>query len=802
MRRVKVIQAPKSNSGLGNKIATQFNRNMRLPLGNASELFTSPSVEVKNTVEPTTWDNANVEAERGETVVTNFMKDGIPEHYTIGGKPHHAGGTPLNLPPNSFVFSKDRKLKVKDKEIVSLFGKSKGGKTGYTPADLAKQYKINDYRKVLADPDTSELERKTAERMISNYNLKLGALAMVQESLKGFPDGIPAIAMGYVEKTGLDPASLVQVPKQQAPAQAEMSVQGQPMRLGGQPKYMAQGGVSQKRRVVVKFQPGGETNVATTSGTPTKTQNVPKDAVKWDETAEGYNESQIKPGDYIKKADGKWYKADGYTTKNYGYEDDRLGDLQAAYGHLQQTITGNPELQDAIYTNYQKHIQAGELSAEEKKRLLSVPKEEVINKFLAGQKQVYAINANGVLYEKDENGAIKRDANGSPIMKSEKDLKGWETGDSRVYNETMKGLNFGADEIFSGEDTAIFQAAYRGLEDASRDERFTETLANFNITPVGLKDSHGLHTYDDKPISPVDKFFGNTTAGQAVLPKELDKDLSTSEVDWVEGDEAPTIPKLGDPPPPKDAPWWLQDIIKTAGAAGDMMRIKKHTPWQASPGVYVPQPTFFDPTRQLAANAEQVNIGTQGAGVFAGPQAFNSRFSQIQGQGAQNAANILGQIENQNVQVANQFEGNKAQILNQASLNKANLATQLYDKNVIANQQFDNSKAQARQMLRQSYLDAITNRAQTQALNELYPQYQVDPRTGGFMNFTKGRDLDASQANNTSFSNTARSIMDENPGMEWRDAIALAKGDMGMPDNSPVGVDPAYFANYANMMPQ
>jgi hypothetical protein len=720
----------------------------------------------------------------------------------IGGKPHSQGGTPLNLPSSSFVFSKDKKLRIKDGDIVSRFGKPDTGKQSYTPADLAKQYKINDYRKVLANPNSTDLERSTAERMITNYNLKLGSLALIQESLKGFPDGIPAISMGYIEKAGIDPAALVQVPGSQP-------VQQTGMRYGGQLQYMKQGGSvkkyksggENKRRVLISFEPGGNVQVPSTTGTPTKTQNVPKDVVKWDETAEGYDPTQIQPGDYIKKADGKWYRVDGYTTKNYGYEDSRLGELQPAYGHLQQTITSNPELQEAIYANYQKHIQNGQLSDDEKERLLNIPKDQVIDKFLQGQKQVYAINANGILYQRNEDGSIKRDANGQPVMKSESELREWETGDSGVYKENIKNLGFGEDEIFSGEDTAIFQAAYRGLEDASRDERFASTLENFNITPVGLKDSHGLHTYDDKPISPVDKFFGNTTAGQAVLPKELDQDLSTSEVEWTE-EPAPTeTPTLGEPPVTPDAPWWLQDIIKTSGAAGDMMRIKKHSPWQATPGVYTPDPTFFDPTRALASNAELANIGTQGAGVFSGPQAFNARQSRIQGQAAQNAANILGQYENQNVNVANQFEQNKAQILNQASLNKANLATQLYDKNVIANQQFDNSKAQARQMLRQSYIDAITNRAQTQTLNQLYPQYAVDPRTGGFMHFTKGRDIKPIDSNNTGLMDTFQQYKRMNPGVTDEVLYKMAAADMGVSDNTPVGVDPAFFANYAGMMP-
>ena len=39
----------------------------------------------------------------------------------------------------------------------------------------------------------------------------------------------------------------------------------------------------------------------------------------------------------------------------------------------------------------------------------------------------------------------------------------------------------------------------------------------------------------------------------------------------------------------------------------------------------------------------------------------------------------------------------------------------------------------ARQNLRQSYIDAVTNRANTFNLNQMNPQFAVDPNTGGKM---------------------------------------------------------------------
>ena len=196
--------------------------------------------------------------------------------------------------------------------------------------------------------------------------------------------------------------------------------------------------------------------------------------------------------------------------------------------------------------------------------------------------------------------------------------------------------------------------------------------------------------------------------------------------------ENPIVPQLRGK---EKAPWWLQDIIQTAGAAGDLARIKRYPPWQATPQFRLPDATFYDPTRELAANAEQANMAYQAQTAFTNPQQLAAASSVTQGQAAKNAADVMGRYNNLNVGLANQLSQERTNIMNTASQNKANLDTQLWDKYTIMNQQFDNSKAQARQNLRNSYISAISNRANTANLNSLYPQYAVDPSTGGFAYF-------------------------------------------------------------------
>lgn len=316
---------------------------------------------------------------------------------------------------------------------------------------------------------------------------------------------------------------------------------------------------------------------------------------------------------------------------------------------------------------------------------------------------------------------------------------------TKVQYEQLERLHkaaLAADPTASGKETeeaGLFQQKFHEY----LPEVATKIIAT-DQEPTRLAKKMGWTKYDlrgnvDKRYGRRTKQYFDTLEQFKPKEKELEKELpelTTKEKEKIPEEEQ-TIKRynpqavLGN----KRAPWWLQDIVKTTGDANDLMRIKKYMPWQAKPAVHLPDATFYDPTRELAANAEQANIQTQGMAAFTGPQALSARSSAIQGQGAKNAADILARYNNLNVGIANQLSAQRSDIMNTAEQNQANMDTQLWDKYTIANQQFDNSKNQARQHLRQSYIDAITNRAKTQALNTMYSNYQTDPSRGGTLAF-------------------------------------------------------------------
>lgn len=249
MKRKCRVRLPKAAAGMNFSMPTAAHPAYKGSVL-APGVYTYPSdaagkedTKINRTLKPVDREYANLEAEKGETVVTNLSGGGIPEFYNIGGKRHYDGGTPLNLPQDSFIFSRDRAMKIKDPEILAQFGKTvTKKKKWYLPAEISKAFSNEKPQQILLDPHSTKLERDTAELMIQNNNYKLGGLALVQESMKGFPDGIPGIAMPYLQANGIDPKEFLQTPGQEQEDQDE-AYEGEDMARYGKslPRHQTNG---------------------------------------------------------------------------------------------------------------------------------------------------------------------------------------------------------------------------------------------------------------------------------------------------------------------------------------------------------------------------------------------------------------------------------------------------------------------------------------------------------------------------------------------------------------------------------
>lgn len=660
MRKVLISALPKA--GFGGSFGNGNIKSLFLP-----NTKTTPNISVNHSLKPTDEENANVEAENGEQVVTHMNGDGLPENYRVGGDRHYDGGTPLNLPGNSFVFSRDKAMKIKDENILKMFGMS-NNKKGYTPADIAKKYDLNNYKEVLLNEDSDKLQRETAELMIANYNEKLGKLALVQESMKGFPDGIPAVALPYIETSNFNPEDIFTPQGDADVTDADVAKYGKNIVKEMYPARMQFGG---SKKVHIISLPKAQKGKAI------------------------YDEEFLKKLLALRKNDN-------------------------ASLALPKYLQNATDLKSAMFVpQTQKGIGKGNIFG---------------NQNWSSPEMMADFKERNAWYFKDN---AKFDPNNKTNV----------LDFQKKYNERANTLGLG-----------------NYLNEDSKFGQYTYSVPNLDI-PEGQAApvANGAGTQDVYKAGPLDV-----------------KGLGIANNDQ------------------ENAPYWLQDIIKTTGAFGDLTRIKKQMPWMAPTNTYLTDPTFYDPTRELAATEEATNMAMETVGNFSGPQNLNARLSEIEGQSLKNVADILGKYNNLNVGVANQFEMNNKQILNTASAMKSAATTDLYDKTVIANQNFANARAAARNNLRESFTNALTNRGKTQALNSMSSQYKVDPSSGGLVKFTKGKPLtgaSSQKALEDKFNELmANPQLAQNPDIAYK----MALQSMGLPDDQMLNA--AYMKNYNNVV--
>jgi hypothetical protein len=789
--KVKITKGlPQAKTGgfTGNNLNKQV-----ISFGGADMNAASRHLENTRYLKQVPRDEANLEAEKGETAFGDINGDGFPEHMLIGGKRHSEGGTPLNLPDGTFIFSDTASMKIKDPAILAKFGKKKGS---YTPAELAKPYDLNVYRKILEDPNSDKVDKKSAELMIKNINLKLGALALAQESKKGFPQGIPEVARPYMEEMGIREEDLMPQ-KIQPEAQVNEQAMQNPYENQGmgmqspEEEMMEQGqGMQNPQEEMMEVPPMAQYGMMTgdysypgqkfyrTGGALNKfapggsTYKIPENAIvikradyKTDEDyAIARNEQFAKAGDkpvYIEMPDGKYKKVTQKTKAIDPYTGDDLGktwnnsqEYASTFRDMEKSIN-SPEFSKTLaeYTkaaikNKEKYInkagKVGKLYDDFSKK--DFTEKEIKDAFIKHQKRNLALKANGIeaSYFNDANDKLYtpeqmvKQGKAKTIKDAENIIKSYKDKGITSLNDAFIKIGLPLDN------SALEQATFHGYTDALKNKaNFTpaqqKAFERWQEMEYGTSDEKGQGNVQ---ISPIDAAYTNTSAGQNSYYNPIEKEFVETDVEGepivdntVAAEETPEAPYVSNPQA------WKQDKLNLLNAGLDYFDVQKALPWAARYEPELLSPTFYDPTRELAAQSEQANIANTALAQFTGPQALSARSASIQGQGAKQAADTLSRYNNQNVGVANQFEANNAQIANEAQRFNQAQNKQLYDQNVIANQQYKNTKRALRHNLADAQNTLTTNMMQTDAMNQMYPNYAVDPRSGGRMHFTQGKDL-------------------------------------------------------------
>jgi len=164
---------------------------------------------------------ANLEAEKGETALTDLTQDGNFELYNIGGRRHQDGGTDLSLPEQSFIFSDTAKMKL-NKAQLQTFGIN--SKKKMSPAAVSKKFPLNRYYSAINGEFSDDITDRSANLMLDKNKMKLSQLAFVSESKKKFEDGVPLAAYPYLMSKDIDPMEFVQKVNKLNEEQAQMQM--------------------------------------------------------------------------------------------------------------------------------------------------------------------------------------------------------------------------------------------------------------------------------------------------------------------------------------------------------------------------------------------------------------------------------------------------------------------------------------------------------------------------------------------------------------------------------------------------
>lgn len=723
--------------------------------------------EYNQTLQPDPRSMAVLEAEKGETLVRKGTNSAIPEFFKIGGKRHSQGGTPLSgekATPDSFIYSDTKSMKIKDPAILESFGFA-AKKGGYTPAQISKKFDLNnkELREGLYS-DSDPLRKKTSVMMADNYISNLGKLALVQESQKGFPQGVPQIAVPYMDKIGLDPAQFLppspeegmtmamyggipkaQIGRQQIgtyyntemgkvlpiynfeenrsgldngprllfPTQGELIKSGVDYMTEAQKKKIALLNY-EKAKAASQVVPQPVTTpepVVTQKAKPVTQTPKPKVNVAKPSTGFTAPDGSIVEFEYGGES---LYQAGGEKGTFLAKHTDASGKEYSSYlqGDKVVLVDSNNEVVSTRPATEKDKPAIQTYDTEEEKLLKSIAPNVILPKdYVEGNQPGKVAKIPGTFGRFDKASADKN----------------WSW-----YNKPIDWTNqsqVGAAQLaYNREMTNRFIKAGYTPEEAAR---YVKTIGFDETKKSGVPNAY-------------DKKAGKYVETRVVFDVPQKPTTPGTEENREEIPPGQLIPP---PIPRRPIGFYPQDVLNTAAAVGDLASINRYYPRMAQFTAEPMEPTFYDPNRELAANAEMANIAAANLAQFTGPQAFNTRFSEVQGKGLANAANILGRYNNLNVGVANQFEQANKQLINEANFRNQLAANDFYDKTVTTNQQYDNARRAGRREAVDYVNTALENRFITDQMNSLYPNFFVDPAALKTY-YTPGRQITPQQKGN------------------------------------------------------
>jgi hypothetical protein len=664
---------------------------------------------------------ANIEAEGGETVLTDLNNDGQFGLYNITGPRHSSGGVPMFLPEQSFVFSDTEKMKMNRQELAE-FGIESRKKM--TPAKVSKKFQLNQFIGAMRDIDADPIKVRSAELMIDKNSKSLSKLAFGQEAKKNFADGVPLASYPYLVAQGLDPIEFTQKVENITREQA-----AQRMFESMSPDQQAQ--VMALRQMMEQAGQTQQPQAAYGKELP-KAQFGFNGGLSFGTTLNG-----TKPNPY-----GFGYQAPSLPTFNNDWDGDGIpNNIDAEpFGPLaEKSVADN--------TEEEKPKKKTPDNSKGKRNIAFDPATVEYYKTLG-----IDVNASGIgerAYVDKQ--PIEEGFEGAGYGDASKNVEGFVESWKGVYPESDALLtsirNWKSKE--PNPDVEKFQhwvnETYIPQEVEKIKSTITETGGTFTDDDAKTLQTKLLKDYGFNPETTGRDFdgdFGTFTSSRRPLsfkpkppiPPETPKEGCPCKDGSYSKDCCPKPGDIPDPVPGPEAKFWMQDLTKMGALA--MRDRDMFLPFQ--PAVEIPKSGYVleEPTRQLADANEQLNIAGQAFGAFAGPQSLSARVSKAQGDTLTNNANIFAQVHQRNIGTVNRGKLVDAQLETAAKREQRDRTVKEYDDTQLTLQNYMDEKNLDREQMADLTANAYTNMANTYNLNTLYPYYNIDPQSGGMINIT------------------------------------------------------------------
>jgi hypothetical protein len=753
------------------------------------------STEVRYSLSDVPRDLANLEAEGGETVLTDLNQDGNYGLYDIKGPRHSSGGVPMYLPDQSFIFSDTKSAKI-SKDDLTEFGINSRKKM--TPAKVSKKYDLNKYYGAINDDYADDIQVKSAEMMLKKNMEGLSHLAYKQEEGKNFRDGVPMAAYPFLISEDIDPiqftAQVEEITAQRAAQEAlEQLPEEEQLRIALMQQMQAAAEQQQAEQQAVDENANAATEQAMIDSgmtMPQQSEVSPQAMGEQDTTDVPYRDIA---------RDGLEVYQDGSET-----DDAPSFDQISQFKFPFSDDWWKPDSWKQATSSYSHN--GNEINKDEFVNLVNRYDASALEELISSGKLVTDNPDLLTLIEAKVNPSMG--LREQPIKDVDDSGKRVSTGKVNIYDEGFRAyLNVLADEnnIILGPDVTKeyegirpeFQRTVKGANGKSfgKDYLNEESKSEFENRFPWVKEIAGWNYYDGEgdhwrefqEIYEKKNYELAKANGIVYQPYFKNKTIEdfTNSHDWAKNlnEDFPTMnPALynyvsgsgfdskhgmhthnAPPLKPLTNDIEIQEEILKPDEEKDIRKIeasnlettytrpeaewwlqdliqlnainnrkrKAFLPYQPDVEGIDLEYVLEDPTRAIAAINEQLGIQTQAAGMFGGAQQLAARSAQAAGKAATAIANEIGRVNQRNVSTINRGNAIQARYDGLINRERRDRKVKQYDDTQKVLQMYMDERNFDNDQYANALANAVTNRANTYNMNSIQDYYKINPLSGG-----------------------------------------------------------------------